>query len=126
MSDKSSSGLENLIGWVLVVGVLSSVVFEVVGLALNYAKTGNLSLTLSPSWLVQSSNFFSFVGSTLSSLGSASFAFNITAIGIILLMLTPYVRVVVSVLYYAVTKDFRYVGITLLVLTIITASLLVL
>ena len=122
MTEKTDSSLEDLIGWVLIVGVVSSVVFDVVGLA----KTGSWSLTLSPTWLVQSPNFFSFIGSTLSSLGSATIAYNLIAIGIILLMITPYVRVVVSVLYYAVTKDFRYVGITLLVLAIITASLLAL
>ena len=122
MSEKTDSSLEDLIGWVLIVGVLCSVVFDVAGLA----KTGSWSLTMSPTWLVQSPNFFSFIGSTLSSLGSATLAYNLIAIGIILLMITPYVRVVVSVLYYAVTKDFRYVGITLLVLAIITASLLAL
>jgi len=124
--NESGSRLEGIIGWVLILGVLSSVVFEVVGLALNYAKTGDLTLQLSPSWHVQATNFFSFAGSIVSSFGSGSNAFNILALGIVLLMLTPYVRVVVSVLYYGITKDYRYLGITLLVLVIITSSLLAL
>jgi uncharacterized membrane protein len=118
------SQLESLIGWVLILGVLSSVLFEVIGLALNYAQTGDLTLALSPTWHIQSANFFSFIGTTIASVASSPNAFDVLAIGIILLMLTPYVRVLVSMLYYAATKDFTYVGITLLVLIIITASLL--
>lgn len=120
------SRLETTIGWILVIGVVASVIFECAGLVLNYSQTRDLSLTLSPAWNVQSSNFFSFVASALPSVLTAPSAFSLVALGIVLLMLTPYARVVVSVVYYGVTKDYRYFGITLLVLTIITISLIAL
>ena len=123
---RGGSRLETIISWVLILGVLSSLVFEVTGLVLNYLKTGDLSLTLTPSWNVQSANFISFAGSIIPNIGTGPSAFSILALGIILLMFTPYVRVVVSVLYYGMTRDYRYLGITLLVLAIITASLLAL
>lgn len=116
--------LETTIGWILVIGVLASVVFESVGLALNYSQTHDLSLTLSPAWNVQSRNFFSFVVTALPSVVTAPSAVSLVSLGIILLMLTPYARVVASVVYYGVIRDYRYLGITLLVLTIITISLI--
>ena len=123
---KVGSRLEITIGWILIIGVLASVVFESIGLALNYTQTRDLSVTLSPAWNVQSSNFFSFVVSALPSVVTAPSAVSLVALGIVLLMLTPYARVVVSVIYYGVTKDYRYFGITLLVLAIITISLIAL
>jgi len=46
------------------------------------------------------------------------------ALGILLLMVTQYVRVIASVLYFSMIRDLKYVVITLFVLTIITLSLL--
>lgn len=125
MSD-SDSRLEGVISWILIVGVLVSVILDSVGLALNYVNTHDLTLSISPTWHVQSKNFFSFVATALPRISGGPSAINLLTLGVILLMLTPYVRVVASVIYYGARRDYRYFGITLLVLTIITISLLAL
>ena len=115
-----------MISWILIIGVVASVVFESLGLVLNYASTRSLTLTISPEWHVQAPNFFSFVASAIPSALAGVSAVSLVTVGVILLMLTPYVRVVASVIYFALQKDYRYLGITLLVLAIITTSLLLL
>jgi uncharacterized membrane protein len=59
-------------------------------------------------------------------IGAAPSPLNIMSLGIMTLMLTPYVRVVAGVIYYGVQKDWKYVGITLFVLAVITTGLVVL
>jgi uncharacterized membrane protein len=118
--------LEPILSWILIGGVLASLVAETFGLALDYAQTGSVTITLTSAWNVHSINFFSYVTTSLPPLLAGRSAVGFVALGIILLMLTPYVRVVASVIYYGATKDYRYFGITLLVLVIITISLLAL
>ena len=48
----------------------------------------------------------------------------VLGLGIVVLMLTPYVRVVASVLYFGLAKNPKYLLITLFVLLVLTASLL--
>jgi hypothetical protein len=43
--------------------------------------------------------------------------------GIVILLLTPYLRVVFSVLYFSFEKDYKYALITLFVLIVLTLSL---
>lgn len=105
---------------------MASVILESIGLALNYVNTRDLALPISSNWHVESRDFFSFVTSALPLISTGPSAVNMIALGVILLMLTPYVRVVASVVFYGVRKDYKYLGITLLVLTIITISLLTL
>ena len=44
--------------------------------------------------------------------------------GIVLLMMTSYLRVVASVIYFGFAKNFKYLFITIFVLVILTASLI--
>lgn len=118
--------LEKAISWILIVGVLASLAFESFGLILNFLQSGDLSISFTPAWHANSRDFFSFVYSTATSTLAVPTAINLVSLGVILLMLTPYVRVAVSVAYFGFIKDARYFGITLLVLAIITASLLAL
>jgi len=43
--------------------------------------------------------------------------------GIMVLILTPYIRVIASVIYFGWEKNFKYVLITLFVLVVVTLSL---
>jgi uncharacterized membrane protein len=45
------------------------------------------------------------------------------SVGVVILILTPYVRVLMSVLYFAWEKDTQYIFITLFVLVLLTISL---
>jgi uncharacterized membrane protein len=46
-------------------------------------------------------------------------------VGVVILILTPYVRVLMSVLYFAWEKNTKYILITLFVLLLLTISLAV-
>ncbi|HXW37976.1 MAG TPA: DUF1634 domain-containing protein [Nitrososphaerales archaeon] len=116
--------LETAISWILKIGVVSSGILAASGLILAYLQTGSANLTLSPQWQVPTRSFFSFVFEAGPSLTSNPSPMNIVALGIVLLMLTPYTRVVASVIYFGKVRDVKYLCITLLVLIIITSSLL--
>jgi uncharacterized membrane protein len=47
------------------------------------------------------------------------------SVGVVILILTPYVRVLMSVLYFAWEKNTKYILITLFVLLLLTISLAV-
>jgi uncharacterized membrane protein len=49
---------------------------------------------------------------------------SLMALGLVLLMLTPYLRVVASAVYFAFSRNYKYVAITLIVLAMLTASLI--
>jgi uncharacterized membrane protein len=120
---RPSPVLEGGISWILRAGVTVSLIFETTGLLLNYATTGETSLTLSPHWLVKGGNFFGFVASTLGSLAGSADPVSITGLGIAVLVLTPYFRIVAAVVYYAVERDWNYVAITTIVFFIVTLGL---
>jgi uncharacterized membrane protein len=125
MSVKVSS-LSLGISWILRVGVTVSLALELAGVLLNYIQTGNQSLDLSTAWQFKGGNFFDFASSTVTSIGAAPNPLHIMSLGVMVLMLTPYVRVVAGVIYYGVQEDWKYVGITLFVLAVITTGLAVL
>jgi uncharacterized membrane protein len=49
----------------------------------------------------------------------------LVSLGIVTLMLTPYLRVIAAVVYYTVERDWKYVMITTIVFLVITAGLIV-
>ena len=114
------------ISWILRIGVTISLALESAGLLLYYIQTGDSSLDLSSSWQFKGGNFFNFASSTVTAIGAAPNPLHIMSLGVMVLMLTPYVRVVAGVIYYGVQKDWKYVGITLFVLGVITTGLAVL
>jgi uncharacterized membrane protein len=108
------------------VGVVLSVIFEAAGLLLNYVQTGSSSFAFAGAWRVAGGNFFDFTLSTIRSLVSGANPVELVSLGIVTLMLTPYFRVVASVVYYGVEKDWKYVAITSFVLIVITCALVAL
>ncbi len=104
-----------------------SLALESIGILLNYLQTGESSLVVpSADWLARGGNFFGFASSTIASVVAGSGPVSLTALGVTVLMLTPYARVVAAVSYYAIEKDWRYLGITLFVFAVITLGLVAL
>jgi len=120
------SSLSLGISWILRVGVTVSLVLELAGVLLYTIQTGNQSLDLSSAWQFKGGNFFNFTSSTVTAIGTTLSPLNIMSLGVMILMLTPYMRVVAGVIYYAVQRDWKYVLITLFVLAVITTGLVVL
>ncbi|MDA4128631.1 MAG: DUF1634 domain-containing protein [Thaumarchaeota archaeon] len=116
--------LETVIGFILLGGVVVSLVVEGLGL-LDYVITlGSLNIVFSPEWQTGGKDFFVYTWSVLASLPRGVTPVSLIGLGVILLMITPYLRVLASLIYFGVEKNLKYVLITAFVLVVLTASLL--
>jgi uncharacterized membrane protein len=118
------SKLETAISWLLIIGVIISLALEIAGIAVYYHAYGQLGIATDQSMFIRGKNFFSFVYDQFRSGQNSNAAARLMIAGIIVLILTPFARVAVSVLYFAREKNIKYVVITLFVLIVITISLL--
>lgn len=113
--------MDVLVGYILLAGVLFSMLLIVAGLAWRYLNTGNLHFD----YQITGMNLFQFAVSeariTLSGDLRPRLLLNM---GIVVLMLTPFLRVLTSVIYFAaVLKNWKYTLFTLFVLLVLTRSL---
>lgn len=117
--------LETIISYVLIIGVIVSFIALSIGLAAFYYLHGSWSINQSPSAFVQSENFFLFVMKAVGGSTPSSFAVRMMSLGAAILILTPYIRAVLSAIYFAAQRDFKYLVFTLFVLAVLTWSLAV-
>jgi uncharacterized membrane protein len=117
--------LEVIISYVLIVGVVSAVVLESIGIALYYGAFGNLQYTQTPNVYVHGENFFAFIADKVQNLFVAENAIAFMTLGIVVLILTPFIRAITSCIYFGWERNWKYVAITLFVLVILTISLAV-
>jgi uncharacterized membrane protein len=98
--------MDMVIGSILLVGVLFSLTLIVAGLAWHWALVGHLQLD----YTVTSKNLFQFLLADLRRLASGAIQPQLAiSTGIVVLMLTPYVRVLASVLYFGlVERNWKY------------------
>jgi uncharacterized membrane protein len=122
LSGKGESRLENAISYVLIGGVLISMALEIAGMALFYRAYGHLAISQEQSVFIEGHDFFSFVYGEFTR-HTRVLPIAVMTAGIMVLILTPYVRVVLSVFYFVRYKNVKYAVITLLVLTILSVSL---
>jgi uncharacterized membrane protein len=115
--------LEAIIGYLLIIGVVSSVILEVIGLTLFYGTYGNLQISENPTFKITGQNFFSFIIQQFGHLFGMQNALVFMTLGLIILLLTPYIRAITSVIYFGWEKNRKYILITLFVLIVLTASL---
>jgi uncharacterized membrane protein len=128
MTDKDDLGsgenkLEVIIGYLLIIGVVSSVIFEVIGITLFYGAYGNLQISQNQAFFISGENFFAFIIQQFQHLFGSQNALLFMTFGLIILLLTPYIRAITSVIYFGWEKNRKYVLITLFVLIVLTASL---
>ncbi len=120
---KSRKGLdlEASLSYVLLYGVVISLIVTSIGVIDFYLVNHNLEINS----IVHVSSFAGYVTSAGGAiLSGRSSWFGILSIGIIILMLTPYIRVLTSWIYFVVKeKNTKYAVITLWVLIILTVSL---
>ncbi len=125
--DQQGSGeakLEIVISYVLIAGVLASLICEMAGIILFYFFYGNLAVSHESHMFLQGANFFLFLTKLFSG-SSEPWPVAVMTAGITVLILTPYVRAILSVIYFAARRNWKYFLITLFVLTILTVSLLI-
>ena len=113
--------METLVGYILLAGVLVSAALLTIGLIWHWARWGNLRFEHS----IVGMNFFEFILSTLRQVSShATRPRFILNMGIGVLMLTPFVRVLASVFYFALKeRNWKYTLFTGFVFCVLTYSL---
>ena len=113
--------MEILIGYILLAGVLLSAVLLTIGLIWHWARWENLRFEHS----IVGMNFFEFILSTLGQVSSSDIRPRfILNMGIGVLMLTPFVRVLASVFYFTFKeRNWKYTLFTGFVFCVLTYSL---
>jgi uncharacterized membrane protein len=117
------SSLETIISYLLIIGVISSLLLELVGMILFYISYSNLSISQDSSFFIHGINFFVFVFNQFQISTSETLPVRMMTIGIMFLLLTPFLRVIFSAIYFAINKNTKYALITLFVLTVLVISL---
>jgi uncharacterized membrane protein len=118
------SSLETIISYLLITGVIISLCLEITGLVLFSRLYHNLYiLPGDKSLFIQGLNFFIFLYTIARGEGMANQAVLFMTLGVAVLILTPYIRVIASFIYFSWKKDYKYALITLFVLIILTVSL---
>lgn len=123
-SGSGETGLETVVSYLLMAGVIASLLLETAGIILYYLSYGNLSIEFSKLVTIQGHDFFSFMYHLLRGEQNGGTAIRLITTGIVVLIMTPFIRVVFSVLYFAWEKNLKYALITLFVLVALTASLI--
>ncbi len=116
------SRLENAISYLLITGVVISLLLELAGVSLYLHDHGNLMISQAPGVFLQGKDFFSFIYGFWRQLAGST-AIQLMVAGMVVLILTPFVRIILSAIYFGWEKNWKYVFITLFVLVVITLSL---
>jgi len=121
LAPKKPLDMEALIGSILLTGVLLSVAFLLAGLLWHWMTTGDPEFH----YTLQGTNLFEFWVSDIRQVTTGAFQPRLFVnIGIGLLMLTPYVRVLASLLYFLfIEHNVKYTFFTGFVLAVLTYSL---
>lgn len=118
------SRLETAISNLLIIGVVLSLALEIAGITIFYRSHGTLDILLQDkSVFIQGRDFFSFLYQLFAREPLQNTGVFLMTLGIAALILTPFVRVIASAVYFAWKRDARYVLITAFVLIALTVSL---
>jgi uncharacterized membrane protein len=121
----AESKFEGAIGHVLITGVAISLILEVIGIFIFYLSYGHFRILEGGIFFIHGRNFLYSLLELARGGTPHQKGLWLMSLGIAVLVLTPYVRVVLSVLHFAREKNVKYVLITLFVLTLLTISLAV-
>ena len=126
MSERAGVGstaatMDVLVGYVLIVGVLSSLGLLAVGLAWHWSATGTPRLD----YELAGTTVFGLVVTDVRQLAAGAWRPRLLVnLGLAVLLLTPYARVLASTLYFAlVERNWKYTAFTAFVLLTLTHSL---
>lgn len=114
--------MELLVGYLLLAGVLASSAMLITGMAWDVLRNGHMRLE----YLITGMNFFQFLFTDLRALvsGSDFGPRTLVNMGIALLLLTPFIRVLASMVFFAVEeRSVKYTLFTLFVAVVLAYSL---
>lgn len=121
----SEDRFDRAIGYVLITGVVISLLVEAIGILLYYLSYRHFNISEERALFIHGRNFFDFLIELFQGGSMGKKAVFLMSLGVVILILTPYVRVLMSVLYFAWEKNIKYILITLFVLILLTISLAV-
>ncbi len=121
----SEDRFDRAIGYVLITGVVISLLVEAIGILLYYLSYRHFNISSERTLFIQGGNFFDFMIELFKGDYAGKKAVFLMSVGVVILILTPYVRVLMSVLYFGWEKNTKYILITLFVLVLLTISLAV-
>lgn len=121
--EKSLLTMEAVISYILIVGVILSLVLEVTGLIFFYRTYHNFNFSESGLFKIQGHDFFGYIAGLLRGGFTGGTTVQFMTAGIIVLLLTPFLRVVFSAGYFARERNYKFVVITVFVLVVLTISL---
>lgn len=118
---ENMNSMDVLVGYILLIGVLVSVVLIIAGTLWNWLSAHSLTTQFT----ISGENYFGFLISSLHQLLIGAIRPQLLiSLGIVTLMFTPYLRVAASVVYFAfVARNGKYTIFTLVVFSILTYSL---
>lgn len=113
--------MDVLIGYILLIGVVLSVVLLIVGIAWNWTSTGNLNIV----YRISVRDLYLLIRSAFGRAAPGmTTPHRLINLGIAVLMLTPFVRVLASVFFFALAeRNWKYTVFTLFVLSVLTYAL---
>ncbi len=113
--------METVVGYILQVGVVLSIALLTVGLGWRWLTTGHFAIEYS----IRGVNLFQFVVQDLRLTAERAFRPRLfVSLGIAVLLLTPYIRVLASMVLFAVVeRNAKYTAFTGFVLLVLTYTL---
>lgn len=113
--------IEALVGYILLAGLLISVALLLIGMSWYWWSTGTLQLD----YTMGGMNLFRFMVAEMRLLLDGTIGPRmVVSLGITVLLLTPYLRVLASVLYFALAEhNIKYTCLTSFVLAVLSYSL---
>jgi uncharacterized membrane protein len=115
--------LENTISYIFITGVTLSVLLEIAGMILYCRQNGNFLISADTGVFLRGNNYFFLIYELATGKFTNIPAIALMASGLAVLILTPFIRVLASVILFGWEKDYKYVWIAFLVFVIITLSL---
>jgi uncharacterized membrane protein len=119
----TASRFEPAISYLLITGVIACIILVGMGILIFYVDFGHLAISEKKAMFLREKNFFYFLWDLFRGGDGQDRGTWLMTLGIAILILTPYARVIMSVLYFIVKKDIQYTFITLFVLILLTISL---
>lgn len=112
--------MDTLVGTLLLIGVMASLALVAAGAIWSFLSTGRMV----PNYRIVGMNFFGFTVATAAGLRHGRFTPKLLInTGIVTLMLTPFLRVLASMLYFLTVKNPKYTAFTAFVLAVLAWSL---
>jgi uncharacterized membrane protein len=112
------------IGYVLIGGLVISVAVILIGILGYVVQSGGASLEYTAKWQMTGPDFFVYLWNILVSLSTTESPAATMSLGVVLLMLTSYVRVFATAVVFAFSNSMKYTFISLLVFLLLTLTLL--